>query len=79
MSTIPRSLTRLDLVLLKLVAIVNINNVPPVAVYGWTSLALWGLAFLTFWQRPPRPVCRASPNNRRRPLGSAGKRPPASR
>ena len=49
MSTIPRSLTRLDLVLLKLVAIVNINNVPPVAVYGWTSLAFWGLAFLTFF------------------------------
>jgi len=36
-------------VLLKVVAIVNINNVPPVAVYGWTSLALWGLAFLTFF------------------------------
>src|SRR5262245_46151053 len=49
MLTIPRSLSRLDLVLLKLVAIVNINNVPPVAVYGWTSLALWGLAFVTFF------------------------------
>lgn len=27
----------------------NINNVPPVAVYGWTSLVLWALAFLTFF------------------------------
>ena len=32
---IPRTLGRWDLVLLKIVAIVNINNVPPVAVYGW--------------------------------------------
>ena len=38
---IPRTLGRWDLVLLKIVAIVNINNVPPVAVYGWTSLVLW--------------------------------------
>ena len=30
---------------LEVVAIVNINNVPPVAVYGWASLALWLLAF----------------------------------
>jgi len=28
---------------------VNINNVPPVAVYGWASLGLWGLAFLLFF------------------------------
>jgi glutamate:GABA antiporter len=46
---IPRTLGRWDLVLLKIVAIVNINNVPPVAVYGWTSLLLWGLAFVTFF------------------------------
>jgi amino acid transporter len=46
---IPRTLGRWDLVLLKIVAIVNINNVPPVAVYGWTSLALWVLAFVTFF------------------------------
>ena len=46
---IPRTLGRWDLVLLKVVAIVNINNVPPVAVYGWTSLGLWGLAFLLFF------------------------------
>ena len=46
---IPRTLGRWDLVLLKIVAIVNINNVPPVAVYGWTSLGLWGLAFVTFF------------------------------
>jgi amino acid transporter len=47
--TIPKTLGRWDLVLLKIVAIVNINNVPPVAVYGWTSLVLWALAFLTFF------------------------------
>ena len=45
----PRALGRWDLVLLKVVAIVNINNVPPVAVYGWASLGLWGLAFITFF------------------------------
>jgi len=46
---IPRTLGRWDLVFLKVVAIVNINNVPPVAVYGWTSLLLWVLAFTTFF------------------------------
>src|SRR5262249_41200133 len=46
---IPRTLGRWDLVLLKVVAIVNINNVPPVAVYGWASLLLWALAFVTFF------------------------------
>ncbi len=45
----PRALGRWDLVLLKIVAIVNINNVPPVAVFGWVSLVLWGLAFVTFF------------------------------
>jgi glutamate:GABA antiporter len=46
---IPRTLGRWDLVLLKIVAIVNINNVPPVAVYGWASLLMWVLAFVTFF------------------------------
>ena len=46
---IPRTLGRWDLVLLKIVAIVNINNVPPVAVYGTTSLLLWTLAFVVFF------------------------------
>jgi amino acid transporter len=46
---IPRTLGRWDLVLLKIVAIVNINNVPPVAVYGTTSLLLWALAFAVFF------------------------------
>ena len=46
---IPRTLGRWDLVLLKIVAIVNINNVPAVAVYGWASLVLWGIAFVTFF------------------------------
>ena len=49
LSRIPRTLGRWDLVLLKVVAIVNINNVPPVAVYGWASLALWLLAFAAFF------------------------------
>ncbi|HWW88886.1 MAG TPA: APC family permease [Vicinamibacterales bacterium] len=44
-----RALTRTDLVLLEIVAIVNINNVPPVAVYGWTSLLLWVAAFVLFF------------------------------
>jgi amino acid transporter len=46
---VPRTLGRWDLVLLKVVAIVNINNVPPVAVYGWMSLTLWVVAFVTFF------------------------------
>jgi glutamate:GABA antiporter len=46
---IPRTLGRWDLVLLKIVAIVNINNVPPVAVYGTASLMLWTLAFVAFF------------------------------
>lgn len=46
---IPRTLGRWDLVLLKVVAIVNINNVPAVAVYGWASMGLWLLAFVTFF------------------------------
>jgi glutamate:GABA antiporter len=49
MSLIPRTLGRRDLVLLNVVAIVNINNVPPVAVYGWATLALWALAFVAFF------------------------------
>ena len=46
---VPRTLGRWDLVLLKVVAIVNINNVPPVAVYGRTSLVLWAIAFVAFF------------------------------
>lgn len=48
-AAIPRTLGRWDLVLLKVVAIVNINNVPAVAVYGWASLGLWLLASATFF------------------------------
>jgi len=47
--TVPRTLGRWDLVLLKIVAIVNINNVPPVAIYGRASLVLWALAFALFF------------------------------
>lgn len=45
---VERTMGRWDLVLLKIVAIVNLNNVPATAVYGWFSLALWLLAFLLF-------------------------------
>ena len=38
---VERTLGRWDLVLLKIVAIVNLNNVPATAVYGWFSLGLW--------------------------------------
>jgi amino acid transporter len=48
-TAVPRTLGRWDLVLLKIVAIVNINNVPAVAVYGWSSLVLWAIAFVTFF------------------------------
>jgi len=46
---VEKTLGRWDLVLLKIVAIVNLNNVPATAVYGWFSLALWFLAFATFF------------------------------
>jgi amino acid transporter len=46
---VPKTLGRFDLILLKIVAIVNINNVPPTAVYGQASLALWVLAFGAFF------------------------------
>ena len=45
----PRTLGRWDLVLLKVVAIVNVNNVPAVAVYGRASMLLWVLAFVGFF------------------------------
>jgi len=48
-SDVVRALGRWDLVLLKVVAIVNVNNVPPTAVYGRASLVLWPLAFLAFF------------------------------
>lgn len=48
-SDVVRALGRWDLVLLKVVAIVNVNNVPPTAVYGRASLVLWPLAFLVFF------------------------------
>lgn len=46
---VERTLGRWDLVLLKIVAIVNLNNVPATAVYGWLSLGLWFLAFTLFF------------------------------
>ena len=46
---VERTLGRWDLVLLKIVAIVNLNNVPATAVYGWFAVALWVLAFFAFF------------------------------
>ena len=46
---IPKALGRWDLILLKVVAIVNINNVTPTAIYGRVSLILWPLAFAAFF------------------------------
>jgi len=46
---IPRTLGLTDLVLLGTVAIVNVNTVPPVAVFGRATLALWMLAWAAFF------------------------------
>ena len=46
---VEKTLGRWDLVLLKIVAIVNLNNVPAAAVYGWFSVALWLAAFVLFF------------------------------
>ena len=46
---IPRTLGLTDLVLLGTVAIVNVNTVPPVARFGWATLALWVLAWAAFF------------------------------
>ncbi|MBA3271287.1 MAG: APC family permease [Acidobacteria bacterium] len=46
---IPRTLGLTDLVLLGTVAIVNVNTVPPVARFGWATLALWVLAWSAFF------------------------------
>ncbi len=48
-TAVSRALGRWDLVLLKIVAIVNVNNVTPTAVYGRVSLVLWPLAFAAFF------------------------------
>jgi len=45
---VDKALGRADLLLLMIVAIVNINIVPPVAIYGKASVLLWGLAFAGF-------------------------------
>ncbi|MCC7031629.1 MAG: hypothetical protein IT179_02225, partial [Acidobacteria bacterium] len=42
---IPRTLGLTDLVLLSTVAIVNVNVVPPVGVFGRATLGLWVLAW----------------------------------
>jgi amino acid transporter len=46
---LPRTLGLRDLVLLKLVAVVNVSLVPPVAGYGRAAYLLWIAAFLTFF------------------------------
>jgi amino acid transporter len=46
---LPRTLSLRDLVLLKVVAVINISLVAPVAGYGRITLALWLLAFAAFF------------------------------
>jgi len=46
---VPKTLGRADLILLKIVAIVNINNIPPTAVFGRIAMLLWALAFACFF------------------------------
>lgn len=46
---LPKTLGFRDLVLLKLVAIVNVSLLPPVAGFGDASLLLWVLAFVLFF------------------------------
>lgn len=46
---LPRALGFRDLLLLKLVAIVNVSLLPPVAGYGRVTLLLWGVAFVLFF------------------------------
>jgi amino acid transporter len=46
---LPRTLGFRDLLLLKLVAIINVSLVAPVAGYGRASLLLWGVAFALFF------------------------------
>ena len=48
-SPIPKTLGLLDLVLLGTVAIVNVNVVPPVGGFGWSTLGLWTIAWLAFF------------------------------
>ena len=46
---IPRTLGLTDLVLLGTVAIVNVNTVPPVALFGRFTLVMWLVAALAFF------------------------------
>ena len=46
---LPRTLGFRDLLLLKLVAIINVSLLPPVAGYGRVTLLLWCGAFLLFF------------------------------
>jgi amino acid transporter len=46
---LPKTLGFRDLLLLKVVAIINVSLLPPVAGFGHTSLILWTLAFLLFF------------------------------
>lgn len=48
-ATIPRTLGLIDLVLLGTVAIVNVNTVPPVALFGRFTLVMWVVAALAFF------------------------------
>jgi amino acid transporter len=49
LAALPRTLGLSDLVLLKIVAIVNLSFIPPVAMFGRVTVALWIVAFVTFF------------------------------
>jgi amino acid transporter len=49
LAELPRTLRLSDLVLLKIVAIVNLSFIPPVAMFGRVTVALWVVAFATFF------------------------------
>ena len=57
---LPRALGFRDLLLLKLVAIINVSLLPPVAGYGRVTLLLWVAAFSLFFVPRPWPCSRSS-------------------
>lgn len=51
MATLRRELDLYDLSLLLIVAVVNVNILPAIAVEGWRSILVWLLAFVFFSSR----------------------------
>ncbi|MCI0614468.1 amino acid permease, partial [bacterium] len=46
--SLQRELNLRDLVLLMVVAVVNVNTLPLIALEGWRAISYWILAFLLF-------------------------------